>query len=352
MLRLLLKDGSRTWAPVSFLGRLGLFQKRPELLKSGNYTIKSAVSLDVLDLFFARVFGTPSPSGVTDENFRSLKMLCDEFGFDGFDSELEAVACGALTRGLKDRVDAHDVAIERLERQMLALRRQNEQWQRAFEQRLHEVSQKSQLGLERVENDLRSEVRDLDRQRASDFDKGFEEVKRELAGLKAENGKLGVCEKSLSQLRDEVSVLKDRESRAKSESGPDVGDIISFVRLAAAKRRVFAWLRKKEAILGRKMAVVRQSSLDIYGWLDPDSCDAYGSSDSPGAWIEIEFKAPVRVDRLKVTSSEYGGYPMTFDVTFSDGPGSDAKQKVSFVDEQGLKGTNRSVERKYDAVSA
>ena len=102
--------------------------------------------------------------------------------------------------------------------------------------------------------------------------------------------------------------------------------------------------------LGRKMVVVRQSSNDIYGWLDPDSSDSYGSKDSLGAWIEIKFKAPVRVNGLKVTSSNKGHYPKTFDVTFSDG--SDTKHTEPFVDEKGLNGKNLSVERKFDAVTA
>ena len=131
MLRLVLKDDHGTLAPVNSLEKLGLFKERPDLLKNDVYEVKSDVSLQVLDVFLARVVGYPSPSGVTDENIESLKALCNEFGFDGFDSEFEAVAREKESLwqealcGLKARADAQDVAIDHLNRQVLALRREN-----------------------------------------------------------------------------------------------------------------------------------------------------------------------------------------------------------------------------------
>ena len=360
MLRLVLKDGYGTYAPVNFLENLGLFQRRPELLKNDKYMVKSAVSLQVLDVFLARVLGNPSPSGVTNENSESLKALSDEFGFDGFECEFEAFSREkeSLPQGdlcaLKDRVDAHDVVIDRLERQLLAIRRQNEMWQRAFEQR----SRESQAGFETIGNALREEMRNLDVHRwISTFDEDLKEVKREIASLKEEKRKFerdsprsgDACERSDSCLRDEVSVLKACESRVTSELNAEIDDI-SFLCRATVKACIFSWMREKEAKLGRKMVVVTQSSRDIYRWLDPESGDSYASVNKQGAWIEIEFKAPVRVNGLRVTSSKFLSNPRTFDVTFSDGPGSEAKHKVSFVDEEGLKGDKLSVDRNFDAV--
>ena len=178
-----------------------------------------------------------------------------------------------------------------------------------------------------------------------------------MANLKEENRKFGrdsprsgdACERSASCLRDEVSALKDCESRVRSELNAEIDDI-SFLCRTTVKTCIFSWMREKEAKLGRKMVVVRQSSRDIYQWLDPDSGDSYASVNKQGAWIEIEFKEPVRVNGLRVTSSKFLSKPRTFDVTFSDGLGFEAKHKVSFVDEEGLNGDNLSVERNFDAV--
>ena len=361
MLRLVLKDGYGAYAPVNFLEKLSLFQGRPELLKNDKYLVKSDASLQVLDVFLTRVLGNPSPSGVTNENIRSLKALCDEFGFDGFDSEFETGASesASLRRGdLKDRLDAHDVVIDRLERQMLALGRHNEMLQHALEQVIREVSRESRVGLETIGNAIHGEMRNCDvDQWGSAVDEHLKDGKREISSVKDENGKLArdfprsmeVCEKHVSCQRDEVSLLNGCESRVSPDSKPEE---VQVLWRAAVNTRVFSWMREREASLTRKLVVVKKSSNDIYGWLDPDASDAYGGGSNPGAWIEIEFKAPVRVNGLKVISSSHGHHPKTFDVTFSDGPGSSAKHKVSFVDELGLNGKNLSVQREFDAITA
>ena len=307
--------------PKKLLSELRLFQERPDLVAAGRYAITSAVDPEVVDLFFGRV-GGDTEKVVTAENAEQLRALCDELGFSGFDDEIRAVLGGNWEARkdlvcLRDRVDRHDVLLEELHRRVLELDRQLRE-QRAVVQRVEAVER-------RVE-----EIRDLDV-------RGRGEV------AKSVDARV----ESVSRLRDEVSALKGSESQLRS----DLGDVSLLLR-ATIKTCLFSWVRETEAKLGRKMVVVRKSSGDIYGWLDPDSSDSYGLDNIPGAWIEIEFKAPVRVNGLKITSSNWGHYPKTFDVTFSDGPGSDAKRKVSFVDEKGLNGDNRSVERKFYAVTA
>ena len=361
----------------TLLSQLRLFQEKPELIAAGRYAITSDVDPEVVDLFFGRV-GGDSAECVTAENAEQLRALSDELGFSGFDDDIRAVWGGNLNvqkalLGLRDRVGRHDVIIEELQRQVfelaLQLREQRGVPQRveAVERRVEEVrrndveraiaearreaSQASQRDVERIENALREEMRSLDvRGRILAFDEDLREVKRELSSLKYVPRSVEVCEGSVARLREEVSLLKGCESRVRSELKSDIDDL-SLLWRATVKPRVFSWMREREAELGRKMVVVRKSSADIYGWLDPDSGDSYCSTDNPGAWIEIEFKAPVRVNGLKVTSYTID-YPRTFDETFSDGPGSDSKRKVSFVDEQGLNGANLSVERTFDAVTA
>ena len=154
-------------------------------------------------------------------------------------------------------------------------------------------------------------------------------------------------------MKRELSSLKD--GKADGNSNPELNyhldDILFFLR-ATVRQGVFSWLRKREVRLGRKMVVVRQSSNDIYAWLDPDSSDEYRSTSIRGAWIDIMFKVPVRVNGLKFTGSKRGANPKTFDVTFSDEPGSIPKHKESFVEAQELTGTDPFVERNFDTITA
>lgn len=56
---------------------------------------------------------------------------------------------------------------------------------------------------------------------------------------------------------------------------------------ASSEKNVLASLRKKEAVFFSREVVVRMSSGGLYGMLDPDSNNGYGSGPNTGAWIEI-----------------------------------------------------------------
>ena len=106
--------------PRNLLNELELFQKKPELLSAGKYTITSDVDPEVVGLFFSRV-GGDTDRGLTLKNAEQMRELCDELGFSGFDDEIRA----ALSESdLRSRVDKHDVLIEELQRRVLALQRQ------------------------------------------------------------------------------------------------------------------------------------------------------------------------------------------------------------------------------------
>ena len=132
MLRRLLEDGG---AGMEMLEKLELFKKRPEMLKREEYKVRSNVSAATLDLFLSRVFGTPSRLRVSEEDAESLRSLCDEMGFAGFDDEIEAVLRADGTRfarelaWLRERVDEHDLVVSRVDRKVLAFQRQFEAWQ-------------------------------------------------------------------------------------------------------------------------------------------------------------------------------------------------------------------------------
>ena len=349
VIRLVLKDGGETWAPVSFLEKLDIFRKRPELLKVDDYAVRSDVSLQVLNLFLSRVFGKESQLSVTHENAEALKSLCDELGFGGFDAELREILGESPTKvqqellRLRARLDRQELALEQLQRHVrdLECQQKNE-----FERRLDELSRQFDLRFERVECGLHEagvrgdEVNSLKREMGI--------VRDEMGKLKREGtAEVGQCQTSLASVRDEVMALK---ASLKSEASSSCENLSVLYRTLDTSC-VFAWLHIEEEKLGRKMLVVRKSSNDLYGMLDPDSTDIYTSFKTRGAWIEIEFKAAVRINGLKVTSGRVA-HPKTFDVTFSDGSPACAKYQLSFVDETGLNGKNLSVERNFDAVWA
>ena len=290
------------WAPVSFLAKLEHFQKNPELLNSEQYMVKSDVSPEILDLFLSRVFGKVSQCPVTKENAAALKALCDELGFSGFNAEVSSILETPARREcleLRNRVNRYETFIERLQCQIQDLERQHQARESELERRLDELSHQFQ----RFKRDA--------------------ERCRDAGGASGDIARLRVCEMPC--------------------------EILSDLSRMTSRQCVFSWLREKESTFEKKL-VVRMSSGDPYRMLDPDKqdvCVSYGTH----SWIEVEFKEPVRVNGLKVTSGSWG-YPRTFDVTFSDGPGTGEKHKVSFVNEVGLNGKNLSVERNFDIVSA
>ena len=91
MLRLVLRHGSGTWASKEFLDKLGFFQRRPELLREGEYRVSSNVDLSLLDLLLTHVYVQAGTEGVTRGNAEKLKALSKEFGFTGLGAEIDKV---------------------------------------------------------------------------------------------------------------------------------------------------------------------------------------------------------------------------------------------------------------------
>ena len=108
--------GREVPVPKMFLGKLRLFEGRPDLAAKGRYTIASGVDREVVDAFFARVMGDETEA-VTADNAEQLRALCDELGFSGFDGEIRAVMGGdVMTKRfrveVRERLDGHDVRLE------------------------------------------------------------------------------------------------------------------------------------------------------------------------------------------------------------------------------------------------
>ena len=187
-----------------FWSRLGILKGQPELAARGKYTIVSNVDPEVVDMFFMRVTGDPTPV-VTEHNAEQLRALCDELGFAGFDHEIRTVLGGTRNGamdalGLRGRVDRHDVIIEELQRRVLELERQlREQWGSP----------------ERVE----AAERRVEVTRRSDVERAVAEATREAEALREDVQRLRMevsdrtSAADVAALSDEVSRLKDGEAR-------------------------------------------------------------------------------------------------------------------------------------------
>ena len=122
------RSANNVLVPRKLLRELQLFQRRPELISAGKYSIASEVDPEIVEMFFARVMEEETEA-LTGENVEQLRALCDELGFSGINDEIRAILgddskTGADFAGLRDRVDKHEFIIRQLQRQVLALQRQ------------------------------------------------------------------------------------------------------------------------------------------------------------------------------------------------------------------------------------
>ena len=153
-------------------------------------------------------------------------------------------------------------------------------------------------------------------------------------------------------LEAEITRLRDSQAKFEVDVRGRVDSVLRPVHNDDVRRSIISWLRQKETHLMSKLLFTRMSSNDIYAWLDPGAQDQYGSMNSPGAWIEIEFKSPVRANGLTVTSNyRKGSHPKTFDVILSDGAGKPEKQRIKFENDDMPNKDGASVTREFETTS-
>jgi hypothetical protein len=92
--------------------------------------------------------------------------------------------------------------------------------------------------------------------------------------------------------------------------------------------------------------IVRQSTNDVFGLIDPDSNDVYGSSNSGSAWIEFEFREPIPISTVQIGTAG-NAYPRSFDIRLKESEVKSVRKRIQ--DAQELNGANRS--RTYSFAS-
>jgi hypothetical protein len=92
--------------------------------------------------------------------------------------------------------------------------------------------------------------------------------------------------------------------------------------------------------------ILRKSSRDLFGFIDPESSDVYGSSDSGRGWIEIEFRNPVPISQVEIrTAREH--FPRSFDLVLTQMNGQITRREVRDAD---LDGSNKSQRYEFEEM--
>ena len=199
--RLLREDG----AERAFLEKLDLFQQNPGLLEK--YLIGSEVSLEVLDLFLSRLFGSEGLSGVADAK-ESVESVMGDLGSPRVDEKR-----GRVCERFTGRGDEHWAVVEELKQQVLDLTRQFSGLQRQLQMQgeVSQVAASIEGRLDEVASACERRVEETD-ERVAEMGSRVLEAAHDLGELKKELG-LRASAEDLAKLAADVSRLKEAEQR-------------------------------------------------------------------------------------------------------------------------------------------
>ena len=181
-------------AAKALFEKVGLF-KAPELLEK--YVIASEVTVEVLDLFLSRVFGTER-AWISRES-GDLKALWESLGCCSW-SEGKGAASGDLSARADEQMEGLRVKVQDLERQLCAVQRhlqmQGEVSRLAVKKALFEQKKSLESAESRKEEGHRTEI---------------DRLQQEIASLKSKNKKLSEDRKNLE------SEKSDQEQKQRTE---------------------------------------------------------------------------------------------------------------------------------------
>ena len=278
--RLLREDGGER---VS-LEKLDLFQQNPGLLEK--FLIGSEVSLEVLDLFLTRLFGSEGLSGMADakEAVESVK------------ADLELPREKMTGRG-----DEQWAVGEELKQQVLDLTRQLSALQRqlqmqgevsqvaaSIEGRLEEVASACERRAAETDKAIRAEIHRVDvSSQVSDVARGLGELKKEL-GLRANA-------EDLQKLAEEVSRLKEAERGLRDEVQGKIERLEMMAPLIHPLDGIIAHLTRKCGGNVHEKGVVTVTASSVGSGrpenvVDLTSDSYFFTKDSPDSWIRYDFE--------------------------------------------------------------
>lgn len=226
----------------SYLTKCHRFSEHPELLEKDSYRLETCDSREIVAGFVAKLHGTNSTFQVTKENCEELGALCDELGFDGFDSQLErfgrprpdpnAIAKQRM-HDLEEHVWSHDISLQDLQDQIHDLRKKMDDHMKEVKTRIAAIDDKvaeMQRISDRAHRDTWTE---LMRRVDAKIDK------TEFGEMRAEIEQLKERERAIT---DQLQTLQQTRSLEPSQDG--LG-IVQFTSEAGQFQGIFAYLRDK-----------------------------------------------------------------------------------------------------------
>ena len=269
------------------------FFKAPELLEK--YVIASEVTVEVLDVFLSRVFGTER--GSIDRSAVDLKPLLENLGC--FSSSARNDAGG---EDLSARADEPDkeveglrVKVENLERQLCAVQRQ-----------LQMQSEVTKLA-ESLDERFDEMARECERQ-VSEVSEHVTHLETEV-GEKASSGDMRSLSEEVTRLKEDERSLDDRISEAESRMTNEIqGDIKALQKALLGKEFVCDSSKHLDGIIARMtevyggnvhdkgvVEVTASSVLDSARTLPKNAVDfktfsCFVSEKEPNSWLCYDFK--------------------------------------------------------------
>ena len=339
-------NGTRFRIHEKYLKDLGIFERKPQLLKKGRYELHSQVPDGVIDLFIDALEGysITIPEGAVS----GLKELCYELGFTGLDEQIKFVEHFGVTDTLaikreilllREMLEERDETIQQLTSVLEELRTDF-----YTEQVRYESLEKKVTGVEERCDKIEKEIGS----HASSTEVTLEALKNELSLYKSAE----------LQFQNELKELKEREaSLAQTQVSRR-----RITRAATAdripKRDVSEAQKAPKGIIGNlrdkfggniaesgvieitPSSVFRQqcnrcTQVIDYGW------KSYWMTDNQeNSWLQFDFKKnQVNITSYTITSGGAFGYDLLHWVLeVSDDPLTDSWERIDERDTEELKG--------------
>ena len=310
-------------AEGAFLEKLEIFQQNPELL--GKYLIGRKVTLDVLDLFLARLFGSEGLSGVAD-----VKEAVESVLGDSLDSLRVEEKSSEVSEKSPGSSDEHWAVVEELQQQVLDLTRQFSALQRqlqmqgevsqmatSLKSRLDEVTSACKRRTAETDEALRAEIRKVNAI-SRDISSNLEELKGDLGlkasaedflELKAEVARLKEAEQGLDgriSAVDASASNSERVLREEIQGKIDLKDDPLDGIIAHLTRACGGNVHKEGVInvTGSSFCCGREPENAVDLWSD----SSFSSKNSPNSWICYDFGGR-RVIPESYSIRSFGGRP-------------------------------------------
>ena len=316
MLRGLLRDRE---AAKALFEKVVLF-KSPELLEK--YVIASEVTVEVLDVFLSRVFGTERPC-ISNES-GDLKALWESLGCCSL-SEGKEAASGDLSARADEHMEGLRVKVQDLERQLCAVQRQLQmqgevsQLAVSLDSKLDQISRECERSVSGVRSQVSAVSDDVAGLKEEVRDKAST---RDVISLSKDVSCLKESEKSLGDRISDVAKAMEAERALRDELQREIERLDAVVmRPVDPLNGIIAQLTRECGGNVHKKGVVEVTASSVYplrsgrqpeNAVDLGTNSFFTSNDESSPWLRYDFKGRrVTPERYSIRSANQG-YPRSW----------------------------------------